>query len=596
MKYNPLIFFLMLVSSAISTQCTADRTHDVRLICYASGRVDTTSVSLTGDGERFRLKINMSELESYDSLDIRPLFTCARAGDAGYFIFPNGMLCRFPHAQDRRYELSWQPMPISGSLTKDGCHLAIVKGLRFECSLNNELKGDDYSLFYRFRFNEMKPYEDLLIDWYSLTGEDATYSGMGRCYRKYQLERGEVKPLKDRIKANTYLRYAAQAPEIRIRQGWKPVPPTVLEQTPETEPAMKVAVTFDRVKDIIERLKSKGIDKAEICLVGWNARGHDGRWPDVFPVEPSLGGEEKLKELITFAQAEGYQIVGHGNTSDIYRIGSGFDEDLVCKRKDGSLFTTEAWAGGQMYKSCMCEAYERVAQRQNSEAASLGFKGLHYIDVHSNNYPTACHDPKHPHNLKEQAEASLRHMQDAARKMGAVASEGPYDFVASCEDYVLYVTFDLASDRWNPMVDSYIPLWNIVYNGIILNNAGTETVNYTIKEPALSLKAIEFGSRPSFYFYSSFRDDGWHWMGNKDLRCGTEEELTAAVDAISKAWEQLKELGYLQYEFLDEHKALADSVFLSRWSDGSEIVVNYSPVPYLYKGTSVPSMDYRLIK
>ena len=47
-----------------------------------------------------------------------------------------------------------------------------------------------------------------------------------------------------------------------------------------------------------EAMKNAGIDKAELCLVGWNVRGHDGRWPQAFPVEPALGGEEELHWLI----------------------------------------------------------------------------------------------------------------------------------------------------------------------------------------------------------------------------------------------------------------------------------------------------------
>lgn len=60
---------------------------------------------------------------------------------------------------------------------------------------------------------------------------------------------------------------------MRIRQGWKPVPPPVREQTPETEPEMHVAATFDDVSELLDVFQAHGIDKAEICLVGWNKSG-----------------------------------------------------------------------------------------------------------------------------------------------------------------------------------------------------------------------------------------------------------------------------------------------------------------------------------
>jgi hypothetical protein len=43
--------------------------------------------------------------------------------------------------------------------------------------------------------------------------------------------------------------------------------------------------------------------RAQLCLVGWNQKGHDGRWPQIFPVEEALGGEEKLRRLIRKARA-----------------------------------------------------------------------------------------------------------------------------------------------------------------------------------------------------------------------------------------------------------------------------------------------------
>ena len=109
-------------------------------------------------------------------------------------------------------------------------------------------------------------------------------------------------PLRERIKHSPELAYAARCPEVRIRQGWKPVPSPVPEQTVENEPPMRVMVTFDRVGDILDEFQRQGVDAAEICLVGWNQKGHDGRWPQIFPVEESLGGEEKLRAVIKKAQ------------------------------------------------------------------------------------------------------------------------------------------------------------------------------------------------------------------------------------------------------------------------------------------------------
>ena len=85
-------------------------------------------------------------------------------------------------------------------------------------------------------------------------------------------------------------------------------------------------------------------------------------------------------------------------------------------------------------------------------------------------------------------------------------------------------------------------------------------------------------------------------MGNADLHCATDEELSAAAAAISRGYEDMKKLGYLQYEFLDENRELSSDVFLSRWSDGSEVICNYGSAPYSYRGREVAPLSYELYK
>lgn len=574
--------------------CRSEKTVSV-IRTYDDGRRDTASVVLDGIKDCYRFREVRENLAGLESLEIIPDFEKAETGDDGYYVFPNGFLFRFDR-ENGSYSQFWQPMPIAGALTPAGCWLEIVKGLKMENTVSIVAKDGNYSLSRKFNFKNVEPYEDIIVDYYPLKGKDASYSGMGRRYRRYQLESGAVRPLKERIKDSDVLKYAAESPEIRIRQGWKPAPPKILDQTLENEPEMKVAVTFSRVKDIVDSLKAAGVEKAELCLVGWNIRGHDGRWPTALPPDPALGGEEELRSLIQYAQAGGYQITCHTNSSDAYAISDRFSEDIIVKNPDGRLATgRQFWSGGRMYKTCLCQMTD-IVREVNSEVKDLGFRGLHYIDVLSCEYHLPCYAEGHAHNRAEQAAAAAEHLRDAAEKMGGSASEGPYDFVAGVEDYVLYVTFNLQKNKWPAMASAYVPIWHIVYNGIILNNAASDLVNYTIKTPEIALKAIEYGSRPSFYFYSSFKDDGANWMGDEDLRCGTGEELSNAVAAISKAWDHQKELGYLQYEFLDDHKMLTDSVSYSKWSDGSVVICNYSSEPFRYGDAVVEGKSFLLSK
>ena len=367
-----------------------------------------------------------------------------------------------------------------------------------------------------------------------------------------------------------------EAPEIRIRLGWKEVPPRILEQTEENEPEMKVVCTFERVMDIVDELKKQGVEKAQLCLVGWNISGHDGRYPDIFPVDERLGGEEKLKELIQYAKKNGYQIVCHTNSSDCYSISKRFKDDIVIKEADGSLSVNEtSWSGGRVYHLCPVKAYE-YAMEDFPKIKELGFEGLHYIDVLSTVALRNCFDANHPCNSKQSLEYYEKIMKKCHEEFGGFASEGTFDFTAKYLDYGLYAVYSLIDDEF---IDESIPFWEIVYHGIILYNPMTNTINYTIKDKKYELNLIEYGGRPAFYFYSKHTtkgEKGADWLGKEDLLCDTDEQLEYSVSKIKEAADTYNEYKHLQTVFIDKHEKIDDNIYMVTYSDGTKICCNYS--------------------
>ena len=222
------------------------------------------------------------------------------AGSPGYFMLPNlnyastpGALIRFKErpATVEEHPASFS-VPVFGVTTGSKGVLAVVTQEKYSYTLKIEVANGFYELSAVFTPEALPP----VIKLFELEGDDANSSGMARCYRNYQISRGACRPLKERIKDNPALAESAVSTMIRMRMGWKPVPPTVLEQTEENAPPLHVAITFDRAKEILKRCREKGLKHAEFCLVGWNKGGHDGAFPDLFPVEEAFGGEKKLRE------------------------------------------------------------------------------------------------------------------------------------------------------------------------------------------------------------------------------------------------------------------------------------------------------------
>ena len=527
------------------------------------------------------------------SLAVTPDFARARKGDDGFWVFSDGECGTFRCDEGKAECRHWQLMSVYGMKTPERTFAAIIRKLKYYFSTRVSVTNGQYRMSCVLGKELCRaPYEDFEIEFRRLEGKDATMGGIARSYRSYQLERGAARPLKERAATNDVLRMAMEGPEIRIRQAWKPVPPKILEQAPENEPPVSPYVTFDRVVDIARGLKAIGVGKAELCLVGWNIGGHDGRWPQAFPPEPLLGGDAKLRECVRAVREMGYLIVPHGNYLDAYRIADSWDEEWVAKDSNGDFYTSGNWGGGHSVRICPQRAYERFCSRDMLRMGAYGFKGLGYFDVVSIIPAMECHDPRHPVNRAEAAKWWGKGAALSKRVFGGFASEGAFDHFVGDLDSALYVSFSDPRKERIGLVDRMAPFPQLVYNGVFAMNPFTRTVNFTAQERYWQLKLIEFGGRPVFYFYSKFKDDGKNWMGDGDLGCATDEELRRSIATIKEGSDIYAKLAPLQFEFMEEHDSLGGGVWRTTYSDGSRVYVNYGTEPAVADGLSVPAKGW----
>ncbi len=569
-------------------------------LTLADGQVQIQPVAVQSNGDVLTAVLARDRVPAgVTTVDFMPDFLTAAAGSDGYLVVSHGrawsgsLLCRLRPRADTEFVTAQSILPILGFKCGERCVVAIVTGLPHEFSTVASVRDNLYRIYPRFDLEQDQPYEDIRVEYHTLNGAEADYSGMARRYRRHLLERGICQPLKDR--QNAALAYAAQAVEVRIRLGWKPVPPPLLEQTLATEPPMKVAMTFAQVGELMTEFKRQGIEKAEFCLVGWNQKGHDGRWPQIFPVEEALGGEAALRQLIRQAQDLGYQIVCHTNSSDAYSIADCWSEKDIIKSRDGSLSANSVWSGGRQYNLCPAVALAN-ARRDLPKVADLGFRGLHYIDVISIYPPRKCYDPHHPLHRGEAAQCLREIMAVARAEFGGFASEGAFDYCAGQLDYALYVSFNLLGKQPD-IADAVIPLWQLVYHGIILSNPSAETVNPMVKSWQAQLKLIEHGGRPLMYYYSKFvGGNRTNWMGNADLTCETPEQLRESVRQVRQVYDEFQAMAHLQLEFMDQHDWLTDTVCRTAYSDGSAFICNYGETDFSWQDQLIPPHEYRQVR
>ena len=566
---------------------------------YSDGKVTKRTVSFSpkkGYSEFFMPK---SALSGIDTLEITPSFAVATAGEEGYFIAPDGYKTGFLTGRPDTLRAVYRKHPLGmvGIKTPRGCWVEMVESYRFDMRLCTSHKAGVYTSSIQYILKNIEPYADLVLKVYSLKGDDADYSGMARLYRKLYVE-GKIKPLAERAAANPLLKYAIDNPEIRLRQAWKPLPTLVPDQTRENEPAVRVKITFDRCREIVDALRNNGVNGAQLTLVGWNLKGHDGRFPTLFPPEITLGGETALKKLIKYTQQQGYQIVPHICTGDSYKVSEDFDERDLAIQADGSFSTQFIYSSGRMYQLCNKVTYEKFIQPINDTLRAYGFRGIEYNDVYSIIPPLSCHSHEHPVNPLESTEYIKKILSDGAQKIGGIASEGGYDHVASVLDFALYVSMSGPGTNFGRLKDEYLPIWHIIYNGYIFSCPFAKSVNYPIKPTEHGMKIMEYGCHPTFYFYSAHRDDKLNWIGTKelDLKCETAEELETSARIIRQGYDYLKEYGYIQYLTMDRHEALSPGVYCTTFSDGTRTVCNYSDKTFTFEGVEIASSGWHIFK
>lgn len=570
-------------------------------ITYKNKKTETKLVQLekiSDDKERIVIK-KESIGDDVLHIDIIHSDAIVPVGTEGWWTYGRGLYGHFDKSHGV-FTPNKSYIPIYAVKTDKKMFYAHVKSLRFFYDFCVISSKGTYKVFPRFRIDKIRKnfdlYDDIVVEFNTLKGKDATYAGVARAYQKYQLERGAVQPIKERIKKYPELEYLCDSIVVRIQtHAAKPIPDTPIRYTKETEQPLVVHFPFGVAEEFVKAIKDSGVDKATIVSAGWNYGGYDGRTPSHFPVENAIGGEDGLRRLIQKTQDLGYQFTLHATNTDAYEVSPMWSPDLIGKNKDGSLVKGGVWAGGQCFLVCQHASWNAYVPEELKQMRALGVKGPHYIDVYSATYPNYCADPKHFATPEIMAEYQNKILAMSKELFGGASSEGGFDHVAGNLDYINYVSRDIKlirDGKHNKLVAGVFPIWELVYHGIILYTSDRATQNHTrgkcmykieksgdprwmegdgIVDPYISLKIVEFGGRPIFYTYK-FAD----------------------VPRIKRAWDEFVPVRHLQKLLMTDHCEIAKDVFMTSYEDGSKTISNYRKTPFVYENVEIASLSYKL--
>ncbi len=453
------------------------------------GRVISFQLHVTVDPANGHLQLTLPQSELVEllpdaatlmSIDILPEMGAASAGQDGYLFLPcfSGVLHRFDHDIARELRLTIYAAQPQWAMK---CHFNLfgiqTLGHRF-CGMVT--KGDhDAELVVRSHFGPEKTYSvhaswvyrwdhsDAMIDGdrqltlCPTSSDGKAYNQFARIYRQWLRDERGLQTLEQKAQTRPAVRDFAQTYLLKIMMGYK-------KSDLNGQGAYQSNTTFAQTKAILQRMRDDGIDHITTQMVGWNAQGHDGRYPQRFPVNEQAGGESAMRELIQWGASQNIHIGVHDNFSDSYQCGDDFDMANVIVGRDGKHWRNVPWAGGFNWRLCPLQSIKH-AHRDMPRIAQLGVKANYYMDAIG--ALSTCHSDEHPADRRAIMDGFKAIFTLAQQHFDTVSTEiafGPYLHLMDG----VYMTHGVESagkftDFVEQFVDEHVPALAVtLHNGI----------------------------------------------------------------------------------------------------------------------------------
>lgn len=520
-----------------------------------------------------------------------PYLNAGRVGEEGYIVIPDGCgaIVQFNKffgvttlekqiygdLSPTDYDINRIPitLPIFGCIKKNFGFAGIITEGGESCGLVMDMApGNGYysigaKFYYRKIFEDIyrkkritprRDSKDRIIRFYLLQDKLANYVGVGKTYREYLLRERKVKTLREKVKNYSYL--DPNVIDIGIFMGIK-------RGFQLFDPIIRLT-SFKQISWMIDRLRDLGI-RSNLILTGWEKSGFEGENPTTFP---PFDGTRGIRSVVEKARNSGNFISLSANFFEIYQNSKDFYRKLTLKGPVKLPVEQRTYRGG--FIMCPQVALTKF-QRFYSEAKRIGISGIELRRLGRG--LIECFDDEHPLDRF----GSARIYSTMISSAGIVEGGCGYDV----ESANTFMSIPSASSGF--FGGESVPLWQIALHGIV--RYSFEPMNLRKDFDYEFLKNLEYGALPTailtyespiliidtFYkdlFSSRFLD----WQSN-----------------LKKEYELFnRKLGYLQYQFITDHKELARHIYQTTYSDGTKVIVNYSNKEF----NGIKPLGYKIIR
>lgn len=415
-------------------------------------------------------------------------------------------------------------------------------------------------------------------------GEDAGYTNMAQIVRKY-LEDTKVLTRMDakKDKSKDVAIYIENFGTIKTDEKILGFPTKV--QTPLT--------TFEQTQEMIEDLKSRGVNNINVRLTGWYNGGLEHTAPSSLSVPGKIGGMNGLKDLAAYAKKAGvglypdldYTYVEHFKWFD----GISTKDDTV-KTLDGrgavhrvynALYQGfEADDKAIISPGSISDLYEKISKKYEAIGASgISVASIGY-DLNSD------HNDEYVLNRDESQELVEDFLNTLKKKNGSVMVDGGNAYSLKYADHILSMPLE---SSMNINTSQSVPFMGMVLHGYV-EFAGTP-INLDGDFDYSVLRAIENGANlyfvvskdntselksfPEFSKYYAISYDNW------------VNDIEATYAKFNDAMKKVK------YSLIDEHEYIGTRLVRVKYDNGTEFILNYNTHEVTTEdGTTVEAMSF----
>lgn len=410
---------------------------------------------------------------------------------------------------------------------------------------------------------------------------DNGYVGMAKRYRKWAMDHGIFKSLKEKAEHLPQLKNlfggrflsvflaSAKRREQDVEDQLIPVDDKLKQEIKQA----KVNWHFKDATEIFEKAKSLGMKKGTLCLQGWIKDGYDASHPDIWPPEPLIGSIEEIKKACS--ENGSYFTMLHDNYQDIYETSPSFPNGVNINIRD-RLMTGGIWSERQCYILNSKNSIE-YAKRNWENLKTLGQQGM-YIDTTTT---------MQLFESFEKGNTQTR-LQDYQRKCELMKFFYDNGMVLGSEQIseisVLSNSLGMMHGReLDRIPGERIPLWHLVFHDTCLITTAIATP-ITEENKKMYYKCLED------MLYGCLLTTGiWSDKSEKGMK-GMFEYLVNTLH-VDQWHNQIATDEMITHRFVSEDNLVEETEF----SSGKKIICNFSNEPRTIDGKQIASCDYLIV-